>query len=445
MSSRILRSWSVSGASALSSGGPCRSRSSTCAVTAGSSSDCPAATRRTASTQVVAADLLEHVAGGAGHDRGEQRLVVVVRREDQRRDLRVRWTGCRGRRRCPSRRAAGRRARRRAVAARGCAGVASSREPGLADHLDVALGLEQVLAARGGPPRGRRAGRPGSGPSQGRVSSGRRLGHEDLCTGPPAPARTVRAARSPGTVRPVLIGTLVPTRRPGAAAGRTEGPFCPPLRALRTCGARRSRPDARTRHRHAVPRHSTGDAMNTTEEGQPAGHRGPVPRARSSSASMRARRRRPRCAGRPTTAGPPACRCGWCAPGRCRRSPRRRSRPAPAEYLEAAAADARARATRWVLDTLGGDAAQVRWILEVHEGGAGPVLVRGVARRAGSWSSARTSTPASGGPSPARSATTSCPTPTCPSSPSRPPVARPLHAGGRDAVVPRPAPLRRMS
>jgi nucleotide-binding universal stress UspA family protein len=46
-----------------------------------------------------------------------------------------------------------------------------------------------------------------------------------------------------------------------------------------------------------------------------------------------------------------------------------------AEYREAAAGDARARATRWVLDTLGGDAANVRWTLEVHEGGAGPVLV----------------------------------------------------------------------
>jgi len=45
------------------------------------------------------------------------------------------------------------------------------------------------------------------------------------------------------------------------------------------------------------------------------------------------------------------------------------------EYLEAAAADARARATRWVLDTLGGDAAQARWVLEVHEGSPGPVLV----------------------------------------------------------------------
>ena len=45
------------------------------------------------------------------------------------------------------------------------------------------------------------------------------------------------------------------------------------------------------------------------------------------------------------------------------------------EYIEAATADARARATRWVLDTLGGDAARVQWTLEVHEGGAGPVLV----------------------------------------------------------------------
>jgi nucleotide-binding universal stress UspA family protein len=45
------------------------------------------------------------------------------------------------------------------------------------------------------------------------------------------------------------------------------------------------------------------------------------------------------------------------------------------EYLEAAAADARARATRWVLDTLGGDAAQARWVLEVHEASPGPVLV----------------------------------------------------------------------
>src|SRR5687767_15149803 len=46
-----------------------------------------------------------------------------------------------------------------------------------------------------------------------------------------------------------------------------------------------------------------------------------------------------------------------------------------AAYIEAAAADARARATRWVLDTLGGDAALVRWTLQVYQGGAGPVIV----------------------------------------------------------------------
>ena len=46
-----------------------------------------------------------------------------------------------------------------------------------------------------------------------------------------------------------------------------------------------------------------------------------------------------------------------------------------AGYIEAATADARARATRWVLDTLGGDAAQIRWTLQVIEGGPGPALV----------------------------------------------------------------------
>lgn len=45
------------------------------------------------------------------------------------------------------------------------------------------------------------------------------------------------------------------------------------------------------------------------------------------------------------------------------------------EYLEAAAADARARATQWVLDTLGGDAVRVHWTLEVYEAAPGPQLV----------------------------------------------------------------------
>jgi nucleotide-binding universal stress UspA family protein len=51
-------------------------------------------------------------------------------------------------------------------------------------------------------------------------------------------------------------------------------------------------------------------------------------------------------------------------------------------YLEAAAADARARATRWVLETLGSSAADVGWTLEVHEGGAGAVLAAAARQRA---------------------------------------------------------------
>jgi nucleotide-binding universal stress UspA family protein len=45
------------------------------------------------------------------------------------------------------------------------------------------------------------------------------------------------------------------------------------------------------------------------------------------------------------------------------------------ECFEAAAADARARATHWVLETLGEEATRVHWTLEIAEGGAGPVLV----------------------------------------------------------------------
>ncbi|MEP6760322.1 MAG: universal stress protein [Sporichthyaceae bacterium] len=42
---------------------------------------------------------------------------------------------------------------------------------------------------------------------------------------------------------------------------------------------------------------------------------------------------------------------------------------------KAASADARARATRRVLDTLGSSAAEVRWSLDVVEGPPGPALV----------------------------------------------------------------------
>lgn len=44
-------------------------------------------------------------------------------------------------------------------------------------------------------------------------------------------------------------------------------------------------------------------------------------------------------------------------------------------FWGASAADARARATSWVRDTLGSDAATVRWVLDVVEGSPGPILV----------------------------------------------------------------------
>jgi nucleotide-binding universal stress UspA family protein len=51
------------------------------------------------------------------------------------------------------------------------------------------------------------------------------------------------------------------------------------------------------------------------------------------------------------------------------------SRSRAEAYFAAAAADARARATNWVLETLGDEANGVHWTLEILEGGAGPVLV----------------------------------------------------------------------
>ena len=48
---------------------------------------------------------------------------------------------------------------------------------------------------------------------------------------------------------------------------------------------------------------------------------------------------------------------------------------ASAELWVAARADARAHTTRWVLDTLGGSAAEVHWSLDIVEGPPGPALV----------------------------------------------------------------------
>ena len=143
MSSRIFRSWSVSGASALSCGGPWRSRSSTCVGDGRVEQRLAGGDPAHRVDQVVAADLLEHVAGGAGHDRGEQRLVVVVRREDQGRDLRVAGpdvaadvdAGAVGQPAVED---------RDVRTQRGDAPAGLLGQAGLADHLDVALGLEQV-------------------------------------------------------------------------------------------------------------------------------------------------------------------------------------------------------------------------------------------------------------------------------------------------------------
>ena len=96
--------------------------------------------------QIGAADLLEHVARGPGHDGGEQRLVVLVRGQDQALDRRVDRAdlpadvdaaavgqpGVEHRDVGPQRRDPGGRLLRRT---------------GLADHLDVALALQQLTQA----------------------------------------------------------------------------------------------------------------------------------------------------------------------------------------------------------------------------------------------------------------------------------------------------------
>jgi nucleotide-binding universal stress UspA family protein len=45
------------------------------------------------------------------------------------------------------------------------------------------------------------------------------------------------------------------------------------------------------------------------------------------------------------------------------------------QYAETALANARARATRWVMDALGADASEIHWSLDIVEGGPGPALV----------------------------------------------------------------------
>ena len=124
--------------------GRCAAARAPAAVTAGSSSDWPGRDPADRVDEVVAADLLEDVARGAGHDRGEQRLVVVVRGEDQRTRSRGPRSARRGRRRCRCRRAAGRRARRRAGRSAGIRRVASSARPDSPTTSMSAVALEQL-------------------------------------------------------------------------------------------------------------------------------------------------------------------------------------------------------------------------------------------------------------------------------------------------------------
>ena len=97
--------------------------------------------------QVGAADLLQHVAGGARHDRGEQRLVVVVRGED---DALIAGSLERIARQTSMPLPSGSRASRIATSGRsaGMIRIGLLRRPVVADHVEVVLGLEQVAQSR---------------------------------------------------------------------------------------------------------------------------------------------------------------------------------------------------------------------------------------------------------------------------------------------------------
>jgi len=107
----------------------------------GSSSDRPEATIRTAPTRSEP-DLLEHVAGRSGHDRGQHRLVVAESGEHQARYLRRPGADLPADRypvtiRQPDIEHGDAGAQRRNLGQRGGGGAR------LADHLDVRLGLQK--------------------------------------------------------------------------------------------------------------------------------------------------------------------------------------------------------------------------------------------------------------------------------------------------------------
>ena len=180
-------------------------------MTAGSTSAWPAATVRIA-PRVLAPGVLQQEPARAGAQRREHVLVEVERRQDQRRAAasvarpaiwrvasRPSSPACG----CPS-------ARRRAQLARR-ASTASRAVGGLADDLDVRLGLEDHPEARRGPAPGRRrrATRMRHGVAR---SSGSRARTLESAAG------AAPASRSPPQQRDPLAHPDQPVPRPGAAS-----------------------------------------------------------------------------------------------------------------------------------------------------------------------------------------------------------------------------------
>ena len=217
-------------------------------MTAGSSSVSPAATRRMRDDQLAAADLLQDVAGGAGHDRLEQRLVVGERGQHQAGQLGPSASGPPG---TPRRRPVGEAhvEHRHVGSVGGIRASASCGRAGLADDLDVVLRLRAARARRVGRPRGRRAGRRGSSRAHHRrlaswlrrswagVPSGRVAPDLRAPRGPqstPATARRGAGRSAPSSISP----TRPPTdRRGGRRAGRCplRRPGCPRRERAPTC------------------------------------------------------------------------------------------------------------------------------------------------------------------------------------------------------------------
>ena len=202
--------------------------------------------------QVVAPDLLQHVAGGAGHDGAEQRLVVGERRQHEAGRSPGVGTGSPGTPPRRRRRGGARRGWRRRRWPPGCA----RRPPRPSPPRRRPPGRPPPRAGRASPagrPRGRRAGTPGSSPPQSRVAPSRppphprTLGRHVGGRRSPRPARAPRGRARAG-VRPRPSHHAAADRRGRGRAGRR------PLRRPRR--ARRHRdPSGPVHHRRDRRRH----------------------------------------------------------------------------------------------------------------------------------------------------------------------------------------------